>query len=221
MSDPIQLVLFDLDGTLIDSWPDLAGAANDMRLAHGLPALADQLFRPHVGQGARGMLKIAFNTTPEAENFHGLKEEFLQRYEKRLTQKTVLFPSIGLLLDFLDNAGVAWGIVTNKAKRFAVPLVRALNLQHRMRVLIAGDTTPYSKPHPEPLFEAARQAKTSPSNCVYVGDDLRDIQAGRAANMPTIAVTWGYLGAGEPVSAWGADYIVSSTNELLKVLKLA
>jgi phosphoglycolate phosphatase len=217
----VRCVLFDLDGTLADSAPDLAGAANAMRGERGLPALAYDLLRPMVGSGARGMLGVAMNVTPADAEFESLKIEFLDRYEDRLMQETRLFDGVEQLLAGLQAGAIGWGVVTNKAERFALPLTRALGLQQRAKAVIGGDTTPHSKPHPAPLLEAARRAGVAPQECVYVGDDERDVLAGRAAGMQTVAAAWGYLGRGKPVQEWGADIVISSPAALLKCLGLA
>ena len=217
----IRAVLFDLDGTLIDSAPDLAGAGNDMRLARGLAPHPLEHFRPMVGSGARGMVGRAFEVGPNDETFAALRDEFLLRYEARLTQETRLFPQMQPVLDALQARALPWGIVTNKATRFSAPLVRALGLMPPAAALVCGDTTPHAKPHPEPLLEAARRIGVPAAECVYVGDDLRDVQAGRAAGMVTVAVGWGYLGAGEPIEAWGADHLAHVPNDLLKLLRMA
>jgi len=213
-----RAVLFDLDGTLVDSAPDLAGAANEMRLQRGLAALSYAQLRPMVGAGARGMLGLALDIAPGHADYEALKNEFLDRYERRLTQETRLFDEMQATLDGLAAAGLAWGIVTNKAERFALPLTQALGLQAAASAVIGGDTTPHTKPHPAPLLEAARRARVLPEHCVYVGDDERDILAGRAAGMKTVAAAWGYLGNGKPVGAWGADIVISRPAELLEVL---
>ena len=214
-------VLFDLDGTLVDSAPDLAGAANDMRRKRGLAEAPYAALRPMVGSGARGMLQAAFGITPAEPAFEAMKEEFLHRYEQRMTQLTTVFDFIWPVLDALDERGIAWGIVTNKATRFAAPLSAALRLHPRAAALVAGDTTPHSKPHPAPLFEGARQLRLPPASCVYVGDDLRDVQAGRAAGMATAAAAWGYLGQGEAIEAWGADHVLQQAGELLQLPRMA
>lgn len=217
----VRAVLFDLDGTLIDSAPDLAGAGNDMRIARGLSPHPLAHFRPMVGSGARGMVGRAFDVEPQDDRFVALRDEFLRRYEARMTQQTRLFPQMQAVLDALHADGLPWGIVTNKAARFSEPLVRALGLLPPAAVLVCGDTTPHAKPHPEPLLEAARRIGVPPADCVYVGDDLRDVQAGRAAGMTTVAVAWGYLGIGEPIGTWGADHLAQTPNDLLKLLRMA
>jgi phosphoglycolate phosphatase len=216
-----RAVLFDLDGTLIDSAPDLAGAANELRAAHGLPALPYELFRPMVGSGARGMVGVAFDVGPQHERFIELRDEFLRRYERRMTHETRVFDAVLPVLDVLDRAQRPWGIVTNKAERFTHPLVRALGLHPRAAAVVAGDTTPHSKPHPAPLLEAARRLGCEPSQCIYVGDDVRDVQAGHAAGMTTVVAAWGYLGAGEPIESWGAQHIVRQPAEILNLLGMA
>ena len=221
MTLSVRAVLFDLDGTLVDSAPDLAGAANDMRLSRGLPALPYEAFRPLVGSGARGMMSAAFDVAPSEPGFADLRDEFLSRYEQRMTQESRVFTDIWASLAELDAMGCPWGIVTNKAMRFSDPLVRALQLHARASVLIAGDTTPHAKPHPAPLIEAARRIGVEPRDCAYVGDDLRDVLAGRAAGMTTVAVRWGYLGLGDPIEAWGADHIADSPADVLKHLAMA
>lgn len=215
------MLLFDLDGTLIDSAPDLAGAANDLRTLHGLPPLPFAELRPMVGAGARGMLGLAFGIAPGDARFPELREAFLDLYSERMLSQTRVFAAVEPLLDALDMAGHRWGIVTNKATRFTAPIVAGLGLDARAAVVIAGDTTAHSKPHPEPLLEAARRVGVRPELCCYVGDDLRDVLAGRAAGMATAAASWGYLGQGEPIGAWGADLILQSPLELLHWRELA
>jgi N-acetyl-D-muramate 6-phosphate phosphatase len=217
----IQAVLFDLDGTLIDSAPDLGGAGNDLRVRRGLPALPLADFRPMTGAGARGMLGVALQITPEHPEFEALKHEYLAIYEARMTRLTRVFEDMAPVLDALDAAGMPWGIVTNKHSRFAAPVVAAAGLHQRSRVLVCGDTTPHAKPHPAPLLEAGRRMGVDPARCLYVGDDLRDIQAGRAAGMGTVAVAWGYLGQGEPIKAWGADHQINFPTELLNLPGMA
>ena len=203
-------VLFDLDGTLIDSAPDLAGAANRLRADHGLPPLPYEAFRPMVGSGARGMVGVAFGVAPGEPDFEPLRDAFLAHYEAGLLETTHPFEGVDAMLSALEAAGIPWGIVTNKATRFTTPIVAGLGLVQRAAVVVCGDTTPHSKPHPEPLWHAARAMGLPPEAVVYVGDDLRDAQAAKAAGMPMIAATWGYLGLGDPVEAWGADVVADA-----------
>ena len=222
MTAPVcKAVLFDLDGTLIDSAPDLAGAANDLRLQRGLAPLPYEQLRPMVGAGARGMVGVAFGVTPDQPDFEPLRDAFLDRYAQRLLSLTHAFDAVEPMLQALERAGLPWGIVTNKAHRFTDPIVAGLGLDRRAKVVIAGDTTARAKPHPDPLLEAARRMALMPQDCVYVGDDLRDVQAGRAAGMATVAAAWGYLGQGEPISHWGADRVIQHPAELLTWLELA
>lgn len=213
-------ILFDLDGTLVDSAPDLAGAGNTLRLARGLPARALADYRPYTSAGARGMLGVALGVGPDAPDFEALRDEFLAAYARRLTHLTRCFPAIDVLLDQLDARQCPWGIVTNKAARFTQPIVSHLGLDKRAGTVISGDTTPHAKPHPEPLLEAARRLQIPPGDCIYVGDDLRDVQAGRAAGMKTVAVRWGYLGDDLPIEAWGADDLIDHPQSLLKWLAM-
>ncbi len=214
----VSAVLFDLDGTLVDSAPDLAGAANDLRARHGLPPLPYESLRPMVGAGARGMIGVAFGRAPGDDEFDSLRDAFLDRYAERMLQHTAIFPAVAGVLSALEAAGLPWGIVTNKHTRFAEPIVQALGL--RPRALVCGDTTTHPKPHPAPLLEAARRLALSAATCIYVGDDLRDIQAGRAAGMPALAAAWGYLGTGDAVEAWGADAVLNTPDDLLNWLQL-
>jgi phosphoglycolate phosphatase len=221
MSVAVKAVLFDLDGTLIDSAPDLAGAGNELRAARGLEPLPYARFRPLVGTGARGMVKVALDVDPGHPQFIELRDEFLACYEARMTTETALFTAMRPVLDALRARGLPWGIVTNKAQRFTTPLVRALGLDREAATVVSGDTTPHSKPHPAPLLEAARQMNQAPAHCVYVGDDHRDVLAGRAAGMRTVAASWGYLGAGEAIGDWGADHVIDLPEQLLKLPGMA
>lgn len=216
----VRAVLFDLDGTLIDSAPDLAGAANEMRLERGLEPLPYETLRPMVGSGARGMVGVALRIAPGHVDYEALRSEFLDRYEQRMLRLTAVFESMQPVLHALRIVGMPWGVVTNKAERFALPMTRALGLFEQAGAVVGGDTTPHTKPHPGPLLEAARRLGMAPELCAYIGDDERDVQAGRAAGMATVAAAWGYLGQGLPVEAWGADLVMNSPEQLLKELVL-
>ncbi|MBX3631398.1 MAG: HAD-IA family hydrolase [Simplicispira sp.] len=220
MFHSVRAVLFDLDGTLIDSATDLARAADKMRTDRGLPArpLAD--YRGMAGAGARGMLSVAFGMAPDHPEFGALREEFFANYAACMFDHTAAFPEVPELLAEIESRGIPWGVVTNKAARFTEPLLGGLPLFARCAVAISGDTTPYAKPHPAPLLEAARRLKLAPEHCVYVGDDERDMLAGRAAGMPTAAAAYGYLGAAGTVDGWQADAHINSPMGLLQLLPL-
>ena len=217
----VQAVLFDLDGTLIDSAPDLAAAADALRVERGLPSLPLAQYRPMAGAGARGMLGVAFGMTPEHPEFNALREEFFCNYERSMTQRTQIFDGIAELLQSLSSHGLLWGVVTNKAERFTLPLTRSMAMFNTAGAVVSGDTTPHAKPHPAPLLEAARRLGVDAARCVYVGDDERDIVAGLAAGMATVAVTYGYLGQQADTSRWGAHATINCGNDLLPLLQLA
>ncbi len=213
----VRCVLFDLDGTLIDSAPDLGLAADEMRVARGMPSLPIEAYRAMCGSGARGMLSVAFGITPEDKDYRSLREEFLDNYERRMTHNTRIFAGVEELLNNLRERGLPWGIVTNKGQRFTTPLLATMPLFADAVTVICGDTTPHAKPHPAPLLEAMRRAQMRPEHCVYVGDDERDMIAGKAAGTGTIAASYGYLGLGS-MAEWQADAIISRPGELLNLL---
>lgn len=206
----IEAVFFDLDGTLVDSAPDLAASANHLRAQAGLPPLPLEHLRPHVGSGARGMLGAGLGLTPAHADYERLRTAFLADYATRLLDSTQLFAQVPALLAGL---GQPWGIVTNKTLALAQPIQQALLPQ--ARTLVGGDCTPHRKPHPAPLLEAARRLQVAPEACLYVGDDPRDMQAARSAGMPALAAGWGYLGADLPIESWGADAILDQPLHLL------
>lgn len=209
-------ILFDFDGTLADTAPDLAAAANAMRVERGMAPMALEPLRQVASQGARGLLRVAFAIGPDDDGYEALRDEFLSRYAANMSTHTKLFDGVLDVLDALERDGLAWGIVTNKAKRFTDPLVIGLNLASRAGVVVSGDSTPFTKPHPAPLLFAAESLDLPPSECVYVGDDHRDIVAGRAAGMDTIAAAWGYC-ATLPTQ-WEADAVLAHPGELLTLI---
>lgn len=215
----IRAVLFDFDGTLVDSAPDLAAAANAMRRQRGLAALDESLLRCRAGSGARGMLAGAFDLDPGDSDYEALRAEFLAEYQGRMLDRCLAFDGVATLLAALEARGLRWGIVTNKAMRFARPMADALGLAPQ--VLVAGDSTPHTKPHPAPLLHAASALGVLPAACVYVGDDRRDMLAARAAGMRGWAAAWGYLGEGVAVSdlaRWPADTVIAAPGEILQRL---
>ncbi len=214
----IAAVLFDLDGTLIDSAPDLGAAADQMRVIRGMPSLGLDVYRPMAGAGARGMLSVALGMGPQDPLFESMREEFFTNYERCMTQRTFAFDGVAEMIQSLCVANLPWGVVTNKAARFAEPLTRSMSLFASAGTVICGDTTPHAKPHPAPLLEAARRLGVDPARCVYVGDDERDIQAGLAAGMGTVAADYGYLGEMANTAAWGAHARIKSPQELLQLL---
>lgn len=211
-------VLFDLDGTLVDTAPDLAGAILDMQRDRGFPLTPYPQLRIVASAGARGLLSAGFNLTPDDTDYDALRDEFLQRYEARIAAESALFDGFESVLAQFEDRGIPWGVVTNKAERLAVLLMQGLNLQHRCAVLIGGDTTPHAKPHPLPCLSAAARLNVMPGDCWYVGDDLRDVQAGRAAGMVTVAAAYGYCGPLDPPEHWGADHLVHSVEALQGLL---
>jgi len=218
LTSPYKGVFFDLDGTLADTAPDLVAAANQLLIARNLPPKPYEALRPCASAGARGLIGGAFGINPEHPDFIPLRDEFFSNYEKALLVNSVIFDGVDHLLNQLDEAKLPWGIVTNKSERFTYPLTDLMGLRQRAASTVCGDTTPHSKPHPEPILHAARIANIDPSKSVYVGDDIRDIIAGKAAGMLTIAAAYGYCGCEEPPEAWGADYLVRHPTELLQII---
>lgn len=215
----VRAVLFDLDGTLIDSAPDLGAAADRLRTDRGMDSIPLHLYRSMAGAGARGMLSVALGITPEHPDFAVLREEFFVNYERCLHERTNAFDGVPELLESLAHRALMWGVVTNKISRFTSLITQRMPLFARAGAIVSGDTTPYPKPHPAPLLEAARRIGVAPHQCIYVGDDERDIQAGRVAGMKTVAAMYGYLGAKVPQDGWGADAMIFSPAELLKMLE--
>ena len=213
-SRAFDAVLFDLDGTLADTAPDMARTVNLMREARGLSPVPIDLVRPYVSRGARGMIGAAFEVTPENPTFQAMREEFLDLYADNLCVDTRLFPGMEALLDDLEERDIAWGVVTNKFERLARPVLAGLGLEGRAAVIVGGDTCPRPKPFPDPLLHAAGSLSLAPQRILYVGDDQRDVQAARAAGMPVIVAGYGYLGDGPPPMFWNADGIAHDVKEM-------
>jgi 2-phosphoglycolate phosphatase len=212
-----RAVLFDLDGTLADTAPDLAAAVNWLRTERGLDPTPYSVLRPTASAGARGMIGAAFGLAPGDEGYEELRLQWFDRYQDNMAVESGLFEGIEHLLRGIEESGMAWGVVTNKPARFTDPLIPQIGLAHA-GCIVSGDTMPHAKPHPAPLLEGARRLGLAPQHCWYVGDDLRDIEAGRAAGMVTVACGWGYCGEIEP-STWGADFLCHSPADLLELLR--
>ena len=212
-----RAVLFDFDGTLADSAPDLAAALNRMRTQRGLQPLEVEATRSYVSMGARGMLRVGFGMAPDSEGYAAMREEFLALYSEAICVHTRLMNGMREVLVELERRAIPWGIVTNKAMRLTERIVPALGLAPAC--VVGGDSTPHLKPHPAPLLLAAERLGLPPGECTYVGDDLRDMQAARAAGMRCIAVDYGYHGGEHPGPAeWNADATISHPSELLEHL---
>lgn len=210
-----KAILFDLDGTLVDTAPDLAGTIIDMQIARSLPTSPFQLLRSFASAGAQGLLNAGFDITPEAKNYEELCHEFLERYENRIAGESSIFKGITPLLNDLQNNNIVWGIVTNKSERLAQKLINALELDTHCAVLVGGDSTSHSKPHPKPCLFACEKLNIDPATSWFIGDDIRDIQAGKAANMYTIAAAYGYCNYKvNSIQTWQADLIVHSPKQL-------
>ncbi|AHV93153.1 HAD-IA family hydrolase [Bordetella holmesii] len=204
------LILFDFDGTLADTAPDLAAAANRQRTRRGLQPLPYDVLRPVASQGARGLLRVALDLKPGDDDYEATRLQFIADYTEGSTEQSRLFPGIADLLGHIRAQGLAWGIVTNKVTHLTLPIVEHLGLMRDSAVLVCGDTTAHAKPHPLPLLHAAEQAGFPTHRCVYVGDDLRDIQSAHAAGMPAIAAAYGYVDAAEDIALWQAEARVDS-----------
>lgn len=213
----IKTVLFDLDGTLADTAPDLAYAVNRMREARHMPPLPLQATRPVTSLGARGMLNVAFGIGPDDPGYGALREEFLRLYENNICRDSRLFPGMDHLLAALEGRGIRWGVVTNKMERLARLLLGLMALTPRASCIIGGDTAGRAKPHPEPLLAACRVIGVEPAQCLYVGDDRRDVEAGQAAGMKVVAAGWGYCNGGKPES-WNAEWIMDQPTDVLRLL---
>jgi phosphoglycolate phosphatase len=212
------MILFDLDGTLVDTAHDLAYALNLQRERHGLPTLALETIRPFASHGSRGLLSVGFDLSPEDESFEAIREEYLALYDQVLTRKPMLFDGMAELLETLDSKTVPWGVVTNKPRRFTQPLLQSIGLLERAACVVSGDDAPRPKPYPDTLFLACEQSGVNPQNCWYVGDAERDIEAGRAAGMQTVVAMYGYLSETDQPENWGADVFVNAPLELLKLI---
>lgn len=212
------MILFDLDGTLVDTAHDLAYALNLQRERHGMAALPLEVIRPYASHGSKGLLSVGFDLTPEDESFPAMREEYLALYDQVLTRKPILFEGIAELLAKLEEQGELWGVVTNKPRRFTQPLMRNIGLLQRAACVVSGDDAPRPKPYPDTLLLACEQANVNPQSCWYVGDAERDIQAGKAAGMQTVVALYGYLDVADRPAEWGADRFINAPQEVLELI---
>lgn len=213
-------VLFDLDGTFADTAPDLGAALNHVRSLHHLPPLPLEITRLQASHGSAGLLKLGFNVKPDEAEFPALRNAFLAHYTANICVHTTLFPGMAKLINTLEQRGLPWGIVTNKPHRFTQPLMQALGYAKRAACLVSGDTCAHAKPHPEPLLYAAKYIGVAPQNCLYIGDDKRDIEAGRAAGMGTLIALFGYIDPHADLNAWHATASIATPLELIEYLNL-
>lgn len=211
----IEAVLFDLDGTLLDTAPDFVRVVNDQRARHALKALAHEHIRPVVSNGARALIDLSFGIGPDHAEFAARLEELLELYYENIAVDTCLFPGMEDFLTLLESRGVPWGIVTNKPRRFSEPLLEALQLNQRCGILVCPDDVTHRKPHPEPMWLACGKLGCDPARSIYVGDHVRDIEAGRAAGLFTVAARYGYLSSPDEALAWAADLTIDSPLDLI------
>jgi len=220
LSSVVKAVLFDLDGTFADTAPDLAAALNHTRATRNLPPLHLDAIRPQASHGSRGLLKTGFDIEPDAPDYDALRDIFLDYYARNICMHTRLFAGMAELVAALEQRGIKWGIVTNKPHRYTVPLMQALGYAERVACLISGDTCTHAKPHPEPLLKACELIGIAPEQCLYLGDDLRDMQAANAASIRGIIANYGYISDDAQLDSWGAHGIIDTPKELLGFLTL-
>ena len=208
------LVLFDFDGTLADTARDMINALNLLRASKSKEPLPFEHLRPHISYGTPAFIRLGFDCAPEENGFQELREEFLDLYEQNLYSDTVLFPGMDAVLEKMNETGILWGIVTNKPEYLTVQIVEHLGLSDSVACVVGGDTLPQRKPNPLPVIHACKLAGISPNSSVFIGDSIRDIEAGRDAGLHTIAVTYGYIPPHDDPKSWGADYLIDSVDEI-------
>jgi 2-phosphoglycolate phosphatase len=214
----LELILFDLDGTLLDTAPDLGLALNLQRERHGLPLLPQEEIRPYASHGSKGLLALGFGLTPEQPEFNTMRAEYLALYDEVLTRSPVMFDGIAEVLQAIENKALRWGIVTNKPRRFTEPLLKAINLYNRAACVISGDDAARAKPYPDTLLMACKQTGTQPALSLYIGDAERDIQAGIAAGMQTVVALYGYLDVADEPNNWGANCSIQHALDILSLI---
>ncbi len=213
------MILFDLDGTLVDTAADLGLALNIQRQRHGLTALSQEVIRPVASHGSKGLLALGFSLAPEHAEFAAMRDEYLELYAQVFTSSPVLFEGVSELLAAIDGRGLPWGIVTNKPRRFSEPLLQAIHLDKRSQCLVCGDDAPRAKPYPDTLLMASEQAGANPKDCIYIGDAERDVQAGIAAGMRTVVALYGYIAETDTPAEWGADFLIRHPAEIIDLIQ--
>ncbi|MGH8292360.1 MAG: phosphoglycolate phosphatase [Gammaproteobacteria bacterium] len=211
----MQLILFDLDGTLLDTAPDLGAALNALRAGHSLPPLPAERIRPLVSHGSPALLKLGFGIEPQDSRYAGMRAQLLDIYRSRLSRETRLFPGVEGLLDALEQRALRWGIVTNKPAALTQPLVEAFQLHTRAACVVSGDSTPRRKPHPDQLLHACALSAVEPQSAAYVGDAERDVEAAHSAGMRAVVALYGYIGSDEQPQNWQADGLLAAPADLL------
>ena len=219
-SEKVKAVLFDLDGTFADTAPDLAAALNAVRASRELLPLPLEILRPQASHGSAGLLKVGMNITPEADGYDVLLQIFLDYYANNICVNTALFSGMGDLINELERRAIPWGIVTNKPHIYTIPLMHALGYSDRAACLISGDTCANAKPHPDPMFKACEIIGIAPEHCLYLGDDLRDMQAANAVLMRGVIARYGYISADADLDSWGAHAKINHPMELLDMIPL-
>lgn len=213
-----KLVLFDFDGTLVDSAPDLAASANYIRTQQGLEPLPEAYLRPYASMGARGLLKASLDLNTDHPDYESQKNLFLNHYAANSTVNSQLFDGVDTLISQVDEMGIGWGVVTNKAVHLTKPIMDHFGLSASSKVLVGGDSTPHIKPHPASLFLACEKTGIAPANCIYIGDDERDIVAGKAAGMATLVAAYGYCDFDPAIASWQADGIANHATEIFPII---
>jgi phosphoglycolate phosphatase len=214
----IRTILFDLDGTLLDTAPDLAYALNQLRIEHSLDPLPYEKIRPVVSHGGRALIKLGFNISEADEQYASLRQRLLDIYRENIARHTTLFPGMQEVLEHIESHGLLWGVVTNKPAWLTEPLLKALKLMDRSTCVVSGDTTNNSKPHPEPMLHACQLSNSKVAECLYVGDAQRDIEAGKEAGMHTLAALYGYIEEDDDINRWGADAIIDKPEDIISWL---
>lgn len=215
----ISALLFDLDGTLIDTAPDFALVLNGMRRRRQLSDIPFEEIHATVSEGARALVELGFNLSEGDEGFEALRQELLDEYLQNLSQQSRLYPGMEDVLSWAESRDIPWGIVTNKPSLYAEPLLRDLKLAERCASLVCPDHVKQRKPHPEPILLACAQMRANATTAVYVGDHRRDIEAGKNAGSTTVACTYGYIHSSDPAHSWGADYTIETASELVQILE--